>query len=167
MHQRLEYLDGLRGLLCLVVVYHHFLCGFEPCRVFGPSSEWIVDPSICENASKINDYGKSSITAQIFQVLAAPFSAGPFAVSTFFVMSGCALSINLLQEYCSGTSSVSDKWRLAATKRFFRLALPCFVAMAFAYVLGGFDFHTRAAEHTQSNWLKLYNMKRPATKNPL
>ena len=89
-------------------------------------------------------------------------------------MSGCALSLNLLliQEpninISNNSSNNNDKkWRLAITKRFFRLALPCYAAMVFAYILGGFDFHIRAAANTNSNWLKLYHMKRPAKTNPM
>ena len=173
---RLPYLDGLRGLLCLVVVIHHYQCGFDPCRVFGPSSEWIADPSICED-----DYYhySDSIARQLWQILVAPFANGPFAVATFFVMSGCALSLSLMPRHNYGDDvdndqtthpSTDDRWRLAVVKRFFRLALPCGAAMIFAYLLGwnadnsidrSLRFHERAAIATQSRWLYDFGTRRP------
>ena len=138
---RLQYLDGLRGILCIIVVYHHFQCGFNPCHVFGPIAEWIRDPSVCKVASNSTEaIGVRGIAKEIFQVVMSPLSSGPFAVACFFVMSGCALSINLLQESASG-NSCDKKWRLAVVKRFFRLALPCSMLIIFAYMLARFDFH--------------------------
>ena len=173
---RLPYLDGLRGLLCLVVVIHHYQCGFDPCRVFGPSAEWIADPAICED----NYYYYSDSTArQLWQILVAPFANGPFAVATFFVMSGCALSLSLMPRHNYGDDvdndqtthpSTDDRWRLAVVKRFFRLALPCGAAMIFAYLLGwnadnsidrSLRFHERAAIATQSRWLYDFGTRRP------
>ena len=147
---RQQYLDGLRGILCIIVVYHHFQCGFNPCHVFGPIAEWIRDPSVCKaNYDTHQARGVRGIAKEIIQVFISPISSGPFAVACFFVMSGCALSINLLQESTS-EKIISERWRLAVVRRFFRLAFPCFASMIFAYMLAGFDFHQQASQHTQS-----------------
>ena len=115
---RLRQLDGLRGILCLCVVYHHFLCGFHPCSVFGPSAEW-VDSEVATNVTK---YSSSSAKTSTFNndktvlmgmchdqsvpnFLTEPFGNGPFAVSCFFVMSGVALSIGLLSSMMSNSKT--------------------------------------------------------------
>ena len=98
-------------------------------------------------------------------------------MATFFVMSGCALSLSLMprrdhdsDDQATTSSNTDDRWRLAVVKRFFRLALPCGAAMIFAYLLGwdaddsisrSLRFHERAAIATQSRWLYDFGTRRP------
>ena len=139
---RLEYLDGLRGLLCLIVVVHHFRCGFQPCGVFGPSAQWLLDPTTCTDSNQV-------------LVFLAPLANGTFAVAVFFVMSGTVLSNGLLM-------TDDNRWRLAFVKRYFRLLIPCAAAMIFAYILGGMTAHQEASQITKSKWLQDLAIHRPS-----
>lgn len=130
---RLEFLDGLRGVLCLAVVFHHFLCGYEPCTIFGESPEWISEPISCHGQSPV--------------VFLQPFINGRFAVTVFYVLSGAVLSHSLF-------SADESKWRIAVVKRYFRLALPCAAAMIFSYLLGGSTVYQQVALETKSIWLE-------------
>ncbi len=108
---RLHQLDGLRGILCLCVVYHHFLCGFHPCSVFGPSAKWI-------DSKATNDFTSSNGSNKVMygicydeprpNFLTEPFGNGAFAVACFFVMSGVALSIKLIS--LQSTERVGSKF---------------------------------------------------------
>jgi peptidoglycan/LPS O-acetylase OafA/YrhL len=138
---RLEYLDGLRGLLCLIVVIHHYRCGFQPCQIFGASAQWITDPTVCIGSEP--------------WVLLAPLVNGTFSVAVFFVMSGTVLSNGLF-------TADETRWRLAVVKRYFRLLIPCAAAMVLAWALGGYTAHEEAAAYTNSKWLLELSPQRPA-----
>lgn len=143
-HQtRLLYLDSLRGILAILVVFHHFRCGFMPCHVFGPSAQWMTDPTVCDDIDTS------------WNILLNPFFNGPFCVAVFYVMSGTVLAHGLWE-------APMDRWRLAVAKRFFRLALPCAAALVWSALLGGFNVHNEAAAITKSLWLSQYNLIRPS-----
>lgn len=139
---RLLYIDSLRGLLVLIIIYHHIRCAFNPCLVFGNSVEWI------------NDIDQCSETTQPYWSLLNPVTNGTFAMAAFFVLSGMVLAQGLWK-------APSEKWRIVVAKRFFRLAIPCSVAMIFSYCLAGFSFHKEAAEVTNSLWLTRMSLDLP------
>ena len=140
---RLEYLDGLRGILCVIVVCHHFRCAFRPCHVFATTAEWLTDASYCENV----DTG--------WNLYLNPVLNGLFAVAVFMVMSGMVLSNGLWK-------AGAEQWRVAVAKRYIRLAIPIAAAFIFSYALGGTTFHKKAAEITKSVWLDKMPMERPS-----
>lgn len=145
---RMEYLDSLRGILAVVVVFHHFRCGFRPCHMFGGAAEWLSDPGVCEKASTT------------MNLVYNPFWNGTFAVSVFLVMSGFVLAHNLWK-------APAETWRLAVAKRYIRLAIPCAAALVFSYALAGFctpttGLHKDAAAITKSLWLQKFPMERPS-----
>jgi peptidoglycan/LPS O-acetylase OafA/YrhL len=162
-HSRLDCLDGLRGVLCGIVVVHHFRCGLDPCLVFGDSAEWILgeDPSVfCANTSPTP--------------FLEPLANGTFAVAVFFVMSGVVLSHRFLWQannHCKTKPKdppppqpfFYQSWRMAVVKRYFRLCLPCAAALLWAYALGGWTVHEEVAAITRSRWLWTLNMRRPSS----
>jgi peptidoglycan/LPS O-acetylase OafA/YrhL len=139
---RFEYLDSLRGILSLVVVLHHFRCGFQPCQVFG-TADWLRDITLCEHA----DTG--------WNLYLGMFTNGTFAVAVFLVISGFVLSNGLWK-------AGAEPWRLAIAKRYLRLGLPCGAALMWGYVLAGWSFHTEASAITQSIWLSQLGLQRPS-----
>lgn len=143
---RMVFLDGLRGVLCAVVVLHHFLCGFWPCLIFGRSTFWLSSYDSC--AEEEDD--RALWVARHF----LPLFNGAFAVAGFFVLSGFVLSFRML----SGSADETPMW---VAKRFFRLCLPCAAASVFAYALGGGTSNVEAAAVTTSKWLHYLSTRRP------
>jgi peptidoglycan/LPS O-acetylase OafA/YrhL len=142
---RLHYMDSLRGILAVVVVYHHFRCAFYPCTMFGPSVEWVSDVTTCPILS----------TTSTSSMLWNSVTNGTLAVSIFFIMSGFVLSSNLWK-------SDMESWRMAVAKRMIRLAIPCSCALVVAYGLAGWHVHERVAWITHSLWLERLAMARPS-----
>ena len=111
---KLSYLDGLRGLLCLIVVTSHTLLMGD---------------------------GKHD---QSFSIFYRPwlhhwplrlFIAGEFAVATFFVLSGYVLARRYLEQ-CDDTAILIS----GLIRRFPRLLIPSSVALLFYYSI----FHFRS-----------------------
>jgi peptidoglycan/LPS O-acetylase OafA/YrhL len=148
-HHRLHYLDSLRGILAVVVVYHHFRCAFYPCTMFGPSVEWVSDVTACPSTF-LSDTSTTSSS-----MLWNSVTNGTLAVSIFYIMSGFVLSNNLWK-------SDMESWRLAVAKRLIRLAIPCSGALVVAYILAGWHVHERVAYITHSLWLERFAMARPS-----
>lgn len=130
---RFKYLDGLRGVAALMVVFHHYANSFFPytydrlpdLRMYWIEKLFIITP------------------LQLF-------IAGNFAVCIFFVLSGFVLShrifamttpFKVIPEYC---------------KRFVRLWIPTAFAVLFSYVLFsllGFKLNRTVAFEVHSEWL--------------
>jgi peptidoglycan/LPS O-acetylase OafA/YrhL len=108
---RLDYLDGLRGLAALIVVTHHGLLAFDFAIYSGQAKDshfgW--------------DIGLSGL----------PFflpNAGNFAVCVFFVLSGFVLSRSFSRTDLTAIASV--------IKRYLRLTIPITAANLVALVVG-------------------------------
>lgn len=96
---RLHFLDGMRGWAALMVVIWHYFISIFPA---------------------------SDATKQALHYL--PFLNGPLAVSIFFVISGFALSIAMVEK--------PSYWRLArmSASRYFRLAIPVVASCLIVYL---------------------------------
>lgn len=141
--ERLKYLDTMRGISCLMIVFHHFRCGFRPCQMFGKAVEWLSDPNECNDTHLTGN------------VIFNSWYNGTFFTAVFAVMSGFLLSHGLWK-------APPEKWRVSVCKRFIRLAIPCGAALIFAYLLAGFTIHQDAAAITKSIWLQKMPMERPS-----
>jgi peptidoglycan/LPS O-acetylase OafA/YrhL len=126
------YLEGLRGLACLVVVYHHYCCAFWPFFV-GTGAD---------NVAKGNlDVAKGPLRL---------WFSGRFAVCIFFVLSGFVLSAKFVK-----TGSVSALVS-TAVRRFLRLFFPVIISSFIFYcmfLVGAFRRDDRAAALSGSGWL--------------
>mmetsp|Transcript_21610 Transcript_21610/g.71485 ORF Transcript_21610/g.71485 Transcript_21610/m.71485 type:complete len:553 (+) Transcript_21610:19-1677(+) len=143
---RVQALEGLRGVLCLVVVLHHLLCGFAPCVIFGPSMEWVDDPGACSDGSG-------------WVAFAAPLYNGKFAVVAFFTLSGFALSFHPLAALEDGGSGALAH---RVTKRYFRLGVPSAAGLVFAYASGLIEPHHAVGRLTGSRWLQRFGPRLPS-----
>lgn len=140
-NQSLGFLDGVRGIAMMIVVFHHFAYGFFPTiNTMNPEQIHL---------------GNGGLELTLARTPLNLFFNGGFAVSLFFVLSGFVLSfkfhktnqISILQTY--------------ALKRYFRLFLPVAVSIIVCYALHlfGFFYMKQTAEITKSTgWLGgLYN----------
>lgn len=120
--KKLEYLEGLRGTAAFVVVIAHYL------------QFYFVGPFFKNPDSSI-EYMLSKTPLNLFY-------NGNFAVCIFFVLSGYVLSIKFLQ------TNENEILVASSVKRYFRLLIPVFVSILFAYILlvfnayGSFTYYT-------------------------
>lgn len=109
---KIDYLEGLRGLAALVVVLHHFATLFFPAIVFG--------------------YSAKAHTPYEYLIYSTPlniFFSGHFAVCIFFVLSGFVLSRSYFR---SGGDTAFI--RSLAVRRYFRLLLPVALSIFIGYL---------------------------------
>lgn len=133
---RIEWLDGLKGIACILIFVHHFLLLFYPAVYFGDSVP-----------SHLN--GVDTALAQ------SPFAAlinGNFLVMIFCCVSGVVISLRVMQ--IKEMSKLSD----IVAKRYLRLLLPIIPVAILVFALLRLNAFTngRAAEVTGSEWANWY-----------
>jgi peptidoglycan/LPS O-acetylase OafA/YrhL len=111
--QKLLYLDGLRGILCLIVVFCH-------CLLMGKTS----------HEEHFSTFFRPWMQHSPLRLLVA----GEFAVAGFFVLSGCVLVHRYLGHFNDNNILFSGLIR-----RFPRLFIPSTIALLFYYAI----FHFR------------------------
>ncbi|MEI8343963.1 MAG: acyltransferase [Candidatus Moraniibacteriota bacterium] len=131
--RKIKYLDGLRGLAALQVVFHHFVLAFYPALFSGTDI-----PTHLPNGVEVFASGS-------FLNL---FWDGNFAVCIFFVLSGFVLSHKFF------VKKENEIVTASAVKRYFRLALPVAFSVFFAYVFMKFSllYNLPAGEISGSGW---------------
>jgi peptidoglycan/LPS O-acetylase OafA/YrhL len=131
--RRLSFLQGLRGLAALMVVFHHYLCAFFPFLVFG------VGPS----------HGRLE---HLFWVSPLGLiSSGSWPVCLFFILSGFVLSLPFF-----GNDGKETRELLAAmVKRPVRLVgmVAATMIVSMAMLRTHLDFAAQLAPVTGSKWL--------------
>lgn len=137
MHKDLAA-DGLRGVAALSVLFAHFILTFMPAGL-ARTFAWVASDT--------------AIHGHLERFLAIPILSslwnGRFAVCIFFILSGYVLTMAF---HRTGRIEVI---RSLAARRYFRLGIPIFASVMFAYllcVLGAFDT-ARVAALTGSSWL--------------
>jgi len=120
-NNRIRYLDGLRGLLALVVFVHHFLHTFYPELMLGGTQQQFLQPGF--SIWKI-------IALTPVNMLFNP----SMAINFFFLLSGFVQSYHYLK-----TPDI-HQLQMSMVKRYFRLALPtaAVVLLVFAFIKLGF-----------------------------
>ena len=110
---KIVYLDGIRGVAALLVVFHHFLLAFY-------SAYYTFDA----NASHLHGleikYGQSVLSV---------FSNGNYCVAVFFVLSGFVLSRKYFQ------TRVFEVVISGAQRRFLRLYIPIAATLIISFIL--------------------------------
>lgn len=112
MNKRISYIDGLRGIACILVFVNHFLMAFYPASYFGADA-----PSHFAN-------GLDSFYAQSFLSV---FSNGNFWVCVFFVISAFIISYKILRKSDENAEQYRASLSNGLIKRYPRLMLPVFV----------------------------------------
>lgn len=132
--KRIEYLDGLRGIAVLMVVFSHFIIAFFPALVNGKAE-------YCHTTNCI----EVAIAASPLNI----FYNGNFAIYIFFTLSGYVLSYKFFRE---------RKYHIivsSALGRYFRLLVPVLFSIVAAYIC--MSFKTHLMKLTQSgDWLATF-----------
>lgn len=139
---RIKWLDGLRGIACIFIFYHHFSLAFLPAMFYGNAVP-----------SQFGDF-----EAWFAQAPVSVFLNGNFMVALFCMLSGTVISMQVMK--------LQDKSKLSdiITKRYFRLMLPVFAVGFLVFLLSALHLfsHFDAATITASPWLTYY-YKEPIT----
>ncbi|HEX2549533.1 MAG TPA: acyltransferase family protein, partial [Gammaproteobacteria bacterium] len=137
--EKVPYLDGLRGIAALMVLFAHLMISLYPAVVtFTPS--------------EIHTRFDVALGISPFSV----FWRGNFAVCIFFVISGFVLS-----EFCQKTT-ISFPAQLV--RRYLRLAIPMLITSAFAWLLlsiSAYANYKAAVDVTHSGWLSMWYQFNP------
>lgn len=137
---RIEWIDGLKGVACLMIFTHHFMLAFLPATYFG------VD------ATSHNPWDIA-------------FSQSPFSVfanGDFWVFAFCILSDILISFLAIRHHNENNYIANAMVKRYFRFSLPVFILGILAFCIQKFDllYTTQADIYAGSPWLRaLYSDK--------
>lgn len=129
---RIKYLDGLRGIACMMIVIHHFLLAFYPTSYYGGFD------------GAHGSWGWDTYLAQA--PIAAIFN-GDFWVCIFLLLSGFVIGRKIYK--CNEREYAS-----VVIKRYLRLALPicAFSMIVFLPLKQGFLYSHEFNEITGSIW---------------
>ncbi|MEW6468333.1 MAG: acyltransferase family protein, partial [Bacteroidota bacterium] len=129
---KIQYLEGLRGIAAFMVLSHHFMLAFYPGAYDG-------NPDRAHLGSWERYYYSSPINV---------LTNGNFCVTVFFVLSGFVLSRKYWQ---SNNFSVIMS---AAKRRFFRLFIPVAFTLIISFILLRFSLykHVEVSAISHSEW---------------
>ena len=144
MNEKVNYLEGLRGIACIIVVIHHFCCAYYPVFI------GLVEPT------RENVKGSWQIANSPLRLL----WAGQFSVVLFFVLSGNVLTRRYVQLRLHDSNHIKKSEVIslshAIIKRYGRLLIPVFFSVGFCWVLhslASYEDRLKVASVTQSGWL--------------
>jgi peptidoglycan/LPS O-acetylase OafA/YrhL len=129
------YLEGLRGLLALIVVIHHFLLLFYPEVYYG--------------SNRVSDYvnNADSFGMTLANTPLNIFMNGTWAVCMFMLLSGFVLSLRYFESNDHGII------RASFFKRYFRLGIPVLAAVLIIFFLFKFNvFQTLFYPRSDANY---------------
>ena len=134
--RRIDWIDGLKGIACILIFCHHFALIFFPATFYGP---WV--------ASRLHGIDTYLAQSPLGVVL-----NGNFLLAVFCMLSSLVLSLQVLR--------MEDKSRLGAVvaKRYFRLMPPLFGVGLVVWAFLRFGLFTNAGMEavTGSPWAGLY-----------
>ena len=130
--QKINYLEGVRGIAAFMVLAHHFMLAFYP-AAYDSNHERM------HTAHLEGWYYSSPLNV---------LTNGNFCVTIFFVLSGYVLSQKYVRE---GNITIVFS---AATRRFFRLFIPVgtVIIISFLLIHYGLLKHVEASKITKSDW---------------
>ena len=135
MKDRIEWIDGLKGIACLLILTHHYLVGFLPAIYYG---------RFVQSHFKYDVFLSQS-------VLSFPI-VGNFWVFVFCLLSGFIITIlsstknNIYNTFCK------------IVKRYIHFAIPLLFISILVYIFNKYNLFTnvRIANITGSPWLRSF-----------
>lgn len=134
--QKLQHIEGIRGLAAIIVVLHHYSLAFYPALNFGDASQAHI--------------GSGSLELMMANSPLNLIYNGGFAVCIFFILSGYVLSNAYHQ---TNNPKILIQY---AIKRYFRLLVPvsASIIIAYAFIKIGFMHNANLGAVTKTNdWL--------------
>ena len=134
--KKFEYLESLRGLASLTVVFAHFIVGFYPALYYAKAGQTL------------------GVNTFEFMLSRTPLNLlynGSFSVAVFFVLSGYVLTYKFFKD-----SRHEVVLPPLAVKRYFRLLLPVLLSVGLSYVVlrMGWYYHQPTDALAEKNrWL--------------
>lgn len=134
--QRISWIDGLKGISCILIFIHHFSLSFYPSTYYGDSTP--VHLSLALFLSN-NPFGF--------------FLNGHFFVCIFCILSGIVISYQLFK-HSNDISYLSQ----SLFKRYFRLSIPICIISFIVYLFLHFGLfqNLSVATITESPWLSSF-----------
>jgi len=135
---RLQYLDGLRAILAIIVFLHHYFYIFYPDIIFGGQYSEFLKPSL--SFDKI----------MAFTPLNMLFNPGT-AIHLFFILSA------YVQSYHYFKNPDLQFVQMGFLKRYFRLALPTLAVLLLVFIVHRFNLTTKylvPADPVTGSWTK-------------
>jgi peptidoglycan/LPS O-acetylase OafA/YrhL len=140
---RIKYIEGMRGLAALIVLFSHIIAAFYPVLFPYPA---VLPVSLDDLATQ-----PFLVKAFVFTPLNI-FYNGIFAVMIFLIISGYVISYNCFHN--------KDENYITASffKRYFRLTIPILFSCVIAYFLWevGAFFNVKASGASNSPWLSQF-----------
>lgn len=132
---RLYWVDGLKGIACLLIFTHHFLLAFYPASYYGINSV---------SHFKYDTWFATSPISFIVN--------GNFLVHLFCILSGLLISYNLIKNF--NIDRVSN----SLLKRYFHFSIPILIVGLVVYIMLKFHLFTNISTSllTGSSWLSSY-----------
>lgn len=134
---RIEWLDGIKGISCLMLFILHFFMGFYPAYHFGEAQE-----------SHLNGFEVWLLNSPLNM-----FFAGNVFVALFCMISGLVLALQVMN-----MKNPLEKIPGVVIKRYLRLMLPVVPIGFFVWVVSklGLFYNIEAVQYTLSGWLTQY-----------
>lgn len=144
--KRIYWIDGLKGIACIMIFVHHFFVGFMPASYYGVGAM---------------QHGNDGWEVLLSQNPASVLINGNFWVCVFCVLSG------LVQGYKIFSMESLDRLPKDMVKRYFRLSLPVFFISLIVYLMmkGEVFFNIQANQIVQSPWLGTYYLEKKTLKD--
>ena len=144
--KRIYWIDGLKGIACIMIFVHHFFVGFMPASYYGVGAM---------------QHGNNGWEVLLSQSPASVIINGNFWVCVFCVLSG------LVQGYKIFAMESLEKLPKDMVKRYFRLSLPVFFISLAVYLMmkGDLFFNIQANQIVQSPWLGTYYLEKKTLKD--
>ena len=141
----IDWIDGLRGIACIMILVHHFMVGFFPASYYGET---------------VAIHGNHAWETIFSQTPLGVVINGNFWVCVFCSLSGLVQAYKII--YQDDLSKIGNDM----VKRYFRLALPVFVVSFMVFIMMQLNlfYNVNANKIVQSPWFGAFYAEKVSLK---